>query len=108
MPTTKQTQAGQATKSPEDSRRCAAAPGSGWVPRELVPDPDFGDECVSELQRCEISDKDGRTRPGISFMVEVPDGINATEIVLTNGQLQRLLDFGRYKTRPRKLNTQNT
>jgi hypothetical protein len=39
MPTKKQTQAGQATKSPEDSRRCAAAPGSVF---ELI-----------ELQQCE-------------------------------------------------------
>lgn len=94
------------SRKTEQAGALGVAPGSEFVPMELAPTPDLGDESISELKRAVISDEHGE-RDGISFMVDLPPGISGTEICLTNGQLKQLLDFGRWKRVPRKLNTPN-
>lgn len=106
MPTTTKTRARKRPEKPTASRRCAEATGSGFLPHELMPAPDLGDDCISELKRVEIEDGKG-SHDGISFMVDLPPGCCGTEICLTNGQLKQLLDFGRWKRVPRKLDTPN-
>lgn len=109
--------AGKACTIKSPSKSVGTGDGSAFVPMELAPTPDIDDPNVSELQRVTISGKDGKERPGISFMVdmEVParlrrgkrDLIVGTEILLDTGQLQKLLDFARWKRVPRKLSPPN-
>ena len=79
---------------------------SEWVARILeglghevvVADPNYtpnlGDDSIQELERTMISEKEGEEpKPGISFMVTVPRGVDSTEIVLTVDQLRELAEW---------------
>lgn len=101
--TKKKSRPSRATAKAKTSRapKLGVVTGSKWVPQELLPAPELGEESISNLRRCNIVCQDGRESGGIIFDVESPDGDSHTEICLTNGQLKELLDFCQWKTRPR-------